>query len=213
MGRKFMRSKWLDKKLSTKKNMADNKMMIYLTLFYFIIGSILYIISEITKNPNGGCGVIGMILLILSFILVIIFFLKSCVLTKKMTIINLKNKNFTQKDLDLLDNELDKNEYKEVIIKKFKLIFTNNYLITNNLLYNKVDIFKISHLYKIIYWYNGYHIPLDKEFTPDQSNGLIEFYDINEEKIFVFNELREDCEKILQFFKENRKDIVLVEKR
>lgn len=208
-----MKSKWLDKKLSAKENMKDNKMLIYLILFYFIIGSILYIISVITKNPNGGCGVIGMLLFILSFILIIVFFLKSFILTKKMTIINLKNKNFTQKDLDLLDNELDKNEYKEITIKKFKLIFTNNYLIKNDLLYNKVDIFKISHLYKIIYWYSGYHIPLDKEFTPDQSNGLIEFYDINEEEIFAFNELREDCEKILQYFKENRKDIVLVEKR
>ena len=202
-----MKSKWIDERLSAKKNMKDNLPMIYLVIFYFFSGVLFFIISVITKNYIGVCGVIGYIFLTLALVMLVAYFLKSCILSKKMVMSKLRKKNLTQKDLDLLDEELYQYKYKSINFKYDRMILTYNYLVKDSLLYSKVDVFKITYLHKIIYWESGFHISSDKGFPPDKNNGLIEFYDAYEEKIFAFNELREDCEKIIEYFKENRKDI------
>lgn len=201
-----MQSKWLDKRLNAKDNMKENILMIYLSIIYLIIGGVLFIISIINSAPHGACRVIGYIFLILCLFLIVFYFLKSFIITKKMVISSLKNKNFTQKDLDLLDEEMNNNNYKEISVGG-KIIVTDNFLIKDSYIRNKVDIFKITNLHKITYWDSGFHIALDKEFPADKTNGLIEFYNKNEENIFSFNLLRESCQKILDYFIENRKDI------
>lgn len=211
-----MQSKWLDKKLNVKENLRENLMIVYWAIICLMIAGIFFIRSTMNSRYHELFRGMGYIFLIIVLIMVVFYFFKACILIKKVAILRLKNKNFTQKDLDLLDEELDPLNYKNYLNGFNKYIsisygcvnVTANFLVKESHIHNsKVDIFKITNLHKIIYRNSSFSISLNKRVPDYKTYGLIEFYDKNEEKIFAINELREDCQKILDYFKENRKDI------
>ena len=97
---------------------------------------------------------------------------------------------------------------KQIHISAANIIITENFLIKDYTMANKVEIYKISNLYKITYSYDSFNA------TPGRAvrkvnTGNIKFYDSNEQVIFSLYELKLDVKKLIDYFKENMENLVI----
>lgn len=204
-----MKSKWLDERFSIRKRLETNSIMIVMIILYLIIGGILFCISIITSNPDGFARFFGILLLVLAAGMGVAYLFTLLILSKRRAMVNIKKQNITQLDLELLDKEMEDVNKSNIRIAAANIIITKNFCVKDFTMANKVQIFKISNLYKIEYKEKYFRTSPGKVVSPKVNTGLIELFDTNGQKIFDFYELRNDCNKIIDYFKQNRKDIII----
>ena len=203
-----MKSEWINKRFNIRNIIQTNKIMIIMIIFNLLICIILLTISKITSSSDGFCNVFGKILLLLGTFMAIALVITFFVLTKNKVLTKLKKQNITQTDLNLLDEEMNNIAKKQIHISAANIIITENFLIKDYIMANKVEIYKISNLCKITYSYDSFNA------TPGRAvrkvnTGNIKFYDSNEQVIFSLYELKLDVKKLIDYFKENMENLVI----